>query len=55
MDVVTRGDDKYIRRISFTSERITVPKGEWLDDTDHSKGVKPTMELQLEFNLEYAK
>ena len=53
MDVVTRGDDKYTRRISFTSERITVPKGEWLDEANHELGVKPTMELQLEFNLEY--
>ena len=54
IDVVTRGTEKYARRISFTSDAIKVPAGTLIDPADPSKGINPaSVILQLEFSLEY--
>ena len=49
MEVLTRGEEEYARRITFTSEKMTVPAA----TTDGTVVTPSETTLTLEFNLEY--
>ena len=54
MDVVTRGENEYTRRISFVSEKITAPAATSITKEDGTVEITPSeIILTLELELEY--